>query len=137
MSNYIDKLFDRTVPMLQKDMTVRMKRSEALVSNVSNAETPGYRAVDVNFGKELERALGQQSTALKITKPGHMDTKADSGRSFLVPDYSGVTKPDGNNVDLDLQMGKLTSNAGKFSRSASIVRKKLQMLRMAIRYGQQ
>ena len=136
MSQYIDRLFDRTVPLLQTDLSLRMKRGEALVSNVTNAETPGYRAIDVNFGGELERALGKSATALKTTKPGHMNTVAQSGMSHLTPDFSGATRADGNNVDLDIQMGRLAHNSGKFKRSASLIRKKLHMLRTAIRFAQ-
>lgn len=136
MGQYIDKLFDRTVPMLQTNMTMRMKRAEALVSNITNAETPGYRAIDVHFGNELQRALGQENSSLKTSDPRHLNTIAESGMSHIVPDLSGATRPDGNNVDIDLQMGKLAMNSGKFGTSASLVRKKLQMLRTAIRYAQ-
>lgn len=136
MTEYIDKLFDRTVPMLQTDMTLRMKRAEALVSNITNAETPGYRAVDVNFGGELERALAKNTQSLQLTDGQHMDVMSESGQSFLVADNTGVTRPDGNNVDIDVQMGRLASTSGDFATSASLVRKKLQMLRTAIRFAQ-
>jgi flagellar basal-body rod protein FlgB len=136
MSGYIDKIFDRTIPLLQTNLTLRMKRGEALVSNITNAETPGYRAIDVNFGGQLEQALGQGSSELKVTRSGHMNTVAQSGMSHLIPDFSGATRADGNNVDLDIQMGRLASNSGKFSSSASLIRKKLHMLRMAIRFAQ-
>jgi len=137
MANYIDALFDRTVPMLQKQMGLAKRRSEAIVSNIANAETPGYRAVDLNFAKELQEALGQKSNSLMKTSSKHMDISSASGSAHLLPDYSGVTKPDGNNVDLDLQMGKLSSNAGEYGKAADMVRKKLQMVRMAIRFAQQ
>ena len=60
-----------------------------------------------------------------------MDLSGDEA-SHLVPDFSGTTRPDGNNVDLDIQMGKMVKNAGEYGRAAAIVRKKLHMMRMTI-----
>lgn len=137
MSNYIDKLFDRTMPLLQRTLDLSLKRGEAIVSNVSNAETPGYRAVDVNFAGELERAAGQLASPLKTTNVKHIDTQSSSGQAHLVADLSGQTRPDGNNVDIDIQMGKLAQNSGQYVDAANMMRKKLQMLRNAIRFAQQ
>ncbi|MCB0353571.1 MAG: flagellar basal body rod protein FlgB [Bdellovibrionales bacterium] len=129
----IDALFDRTVGGLSESMTLFKKRNEAISSNVANAETPGYRAVDVDFGRELQQAFQMQEGGnLKQTNSRHLDLETDS-QARLVADYSGPTKNDGNNVDLDIQMGKMVYNAGKFGSGAALVRKKLQMMRMAIR----
>ena len=130
----IDKLFDQTMVGLQKNLDLRLKRNMAINSNITNAETPGYRAVDLNFGRELDRAFERSSSSLKTTSGKHLDMTNNS-QSHFVPDFTGPTKGDGNNVDIDIQMGKLTSNAGKYQTSASLVRKKLHMLRTAIRFA--
>ena len=58
------------------------------MSNVSNAETPMYRAVDVNFAGELEKAFDPHKKGeMKLTNPKHMDL-ASEGRSSLVSDLS-------------------------------------------------
>lgn len=133
MANFIDKIFDRTVPGITHSLDLLLKRNEAITSNIANAETPMYRAVDVDFGGELERAFQTQpNSALKKTNTMHMDL-AGEGSSRLVEDFSGPTRADGNNVDLDIQMGKLVLNSGKYQTGTSLVRKKLQMMRMAIR----
>ena len=113
----IDKLFDRTVPGLEKALDLNWRRNEAITSNIANAETPQYRATDVQFAGELERAFqGQANTSIRKTNTKHMDVQ--SGESArLVADLSGATKGDGNNVDIDIQMGKLVYNSGKYSMS--------------------
>lgn len=128
----IDMILDRTMPGLEKALDLTWRRNEAIVSNISNAETPRYRASDLDFGSELKRAFGETSSPTMKTDPKHMDIEA-SGVARLIPDLSGVTKPDGNNVDIDLQMGRLNYNAGKYSTAANLVRKKLQMISNAIR----
>ena len=62
----------------------------------------------------------------------HMDIKQGES-SYLVQDFTGATKPDGNNVDIDVQMGRLAYNSGKYTAAANLVRKKFQMLTNAIK----
>ncbi|MCB9030576.1 MAG: flagellar basal body rod protein FlgB [Deltaproteobacteria bacterium] len=132
----LDKIFDKTVPGLHKAMDLAWKRNNAIASNIANAETPQYRAMDLNFAGELEKAFsGDSSNNLMMTNSKHMELKSE-GKSFLEEDLSGATKPDGNNVDLDIQMGKLMKNSGEFNTAASILRKKLRMTRMAIRFAE-
>lgn len=131
----IDGMFDRSIDAYQKAMDLSYKRNEAITSNIANAETPQYRAVDVNFAGELERAFqkhGSQNSDVLLTDDRHMNTLAASGQAFLTPDYSGVTKADGNNVDIDVQVGKMAFNSGRYTFAAGTVRKKFQMIRNAI-----
>lgn len=136
MSGMIDKIFDSSVQGLHKNLDITKKRSEALLSNIANVETPGYRAVDVNFGKELDRAFKSNSGVIKTTSEKHMNIEANSGVSHVVADNTGTMKKDGNNVDLDLQMAKMSKNSGSFKGSAAMIRKKLDMLKQAIRFAQ-
>lgn len=115
-----------------KALDLSYKRNEAITSNIANAETPQYRAVELNFAGELERAFDSQEKSLIQTHSRHLDTKASAGQAFFTQDYSGVTKADGNNVDVDIQMGKLAHNSGRYTFAASTVRKKFEILRNAI-----
>lgn len=128
----VDKIFDKTIPGLSKTMDLTWRRNLALTSNISNAETPQYRAVDLNFAGELERAFQNSSKSLTQTHEQHLDISSQS-QAHLVPVFSGATKQDGNNVDLDIQMGQLAHNSGRYSMAAGLMRKKLIMLRQAVR----
>jgi len=128
----IDKLLDRTMPGLEKAMDLTWRRNQAITANVANAETPMYRAVDLNFSNELEKAFGSDNSVTAKTNDRHMDLTTESG-SHLIPDLSGATKADGNNVDIDLQMGRLAQNSSKYSQAASIMRKQFQQISTAIR----
>ncbi len=129
----IDKLFDKTETGLEKALDLAHQRSQALISNISNAETPGYRAVDLDFKAELARAFnGQSGQELKKTDPRHMDVSSQSG-ARLVADNAGATKADGNNVDIDIMMTRMQQNQGRYTDAASILRKKLRFFMTAIR----
>jgi flagellar basal-body rod protein FlgB len=130
----LDTLFDRSVTGLSRTMDLPWKRNQALSANIANAETPQYRAIDVSFGNELEKAFESRTGSLAQTSPGHVDTHSTNGdTSKLVKDLSGPTKPDGNNVDLDLQMGRLAQNSGDYANAARLIRRQIGLLRTAIR----
>lgn len=131
MAGFIDKIFDNTVPGLTKAMDLTWRRHEAITSNIANAETPQYRAVDVNFEHELQAAFGQDSAVLKKTDARHID-EIGSQPAHVTADLSGATKADGNNVDIDIQMGKLAMNSGQYSIATNLMRKKLGVLRRII-----
>ena len=131
MAGIIDKLFDRTVPGLEKQLDLTLRRHEAISSNIANAETPQYRAVDVNFERELEAAFGGKTGTLAKTDARHIDEQG-SQPAHLTQDYTGATKADGNNVDIDLQMGKLAYNSGQYTIATGLMRKKLSVLRRII-----
>jgi len=115
-----------------KSLELNWRRNETLVSNVSNAETPQYRAVDLNFAGELDRAFQHSPKQLALTNSKHMDLTTATG-AHLVNDFSGMTKGDGNNVDLEIQMGTIAYTSGKYALATTILRKQLQILRTAIR----
>lgn len=129
----MDKIFGDSMPGLHKALDISFKRGEAIVSNIANAETPGYKAIDLEFGNELKRAFDSQAGQdLKVTNSKHMDVSSNSG-ARLVPDYSGATKADGNNVDLDIMMTRMQMNQGRFVDAAGMLRKKVRFLMTAIR----
>lgn len=128
-------LFDKTLTGLQRSMDLRWQRNQAIATNISNAETPGYRALELNFSGELEKAFGSSSEKVLRTDARHLDLSTNTS-AHLTPDYSGATKPDGNNVDLDLQMGRLTDNSSAYGFAANVIRKKLTLIRSAITSSQ-
>lgn len=131
MAGIVDKIFDNTLPGLSKAMDLTWRRNQAITSNIANAETPQYRAVDVNFERELETAFGNPGKDLKKTDARHMDASGTQ-QAHLMSDNTGATKADGNNVDIDIQMGKLAYNSGQYSIATNLMRKKLGVLRRLI-----
>lgn len=131
MASFIDSIFDRSVPGLTKALDLTWRRHEAITSNIANAETPLYRAVDIHFETELSQAFEANKGSLNRTNSKHIDLSG-TNNAHLIPDLSGATKPDGNNVDIDIQMGRLASNRGQFSIASSLVRRKLGMIKKTI-----
>jgi flagellar basal-body rod protein FlgB len=124
------KLFDSTFNAIERRLDLTLRRHTVLSGNIANNETPNFRARDVNFSKEIEKALGVHKDEMVKTSPLHMDVTQLSGEHVYL-DNSMPVGADGNNVDLDIQMGKLSSNSRDYSGALNLLSVKLRMLKSA------
>lgn len=97
------------VNVLSKAADAAWERNELLVNNYSNADTPGYKRKDIDFGSQLRKALGNsryESVDAKVARVADMDLKAR-----VYTDSSNFSyRLDGNNVDPDTEGVELASN---------------------------
>ena len=127
------KLFDNSFTTLEKALDLRFKRHAVLSSNVANSETPNYRARELDFSGELTRVMtGDSTSPLERTNSQHMDIEG-ADQAHIIYDNSGAMGSDGNNVDLDLAMGKIGENSGAFETTANYLLLKLRTIRAAAR----
>ena len=113
-------IIDNTTQGLAAAMTLHHRRHEMLAANVANADTPGFRAHDLDFKK----ALGEAFTAALEQR--------EAAPANVMEDDTMPAKADGNTVDLDLEMTKLGANGGRYVALAKILGKRITMLRQAI-----
>jgi flagellar basal-body rod protein FlgB len=131
----LDSLFEQTVSGLHKAMDLSWRKGNVIASNIANAETPRYRASELDFGKELEKAFAATTDSQLVrTDTNHMELSRNEGAK-LRADLSGITKADGNNVDIDQQMSSLMSNSSDFSNAVQLMKYKFQLYRSSIRDG--
>ena len=128
------KIFDNTFNAIEKALDQRFRRHVVLSGNVANASTPKYKARDVNFGDELERLGGRSQSDLAKTNKSHMDVGGSSA-PHIVLDNSGAIGADGNNVDLDIAMGKISGNSRAYTGAATYFSMKLRLIRYAAMGG--
>ncbi|MHB8767335.1 MAG: flagellar basal body rod protein FlgB [Deferrisomatales bacterium] len=96
---------DRSTAPLVQGLDRRERRHAAIAANIANADTPGYRAVDVAFDRVLERA----GLALTTSHPLHRPGARAAGRDHLVLS-GGPVRRDGNDVEVDREMVSLARN---------------------------
>ncbi|MDA8254784.1 MAG: flagellar basal body rod protein FlgB [Betaproteobacteria bacterium] len=98
---------------------LRAYRQQLLASNIANADTPGYKAVDIDFQEALRIAqTAMQGGAVKLstTAAGHLSAPAPTQYSniplkYHVPQQAGI---DGNTVEMDVERAKFTENALRY-----------------------
>lgn len=127
------KLFNNTFDLLEKSMDLQFRRHTLLSGNVANSETPNYRARDLDFANELQKAVGHGSEdELQKTNALHMDS-TELSQAHAVFDNSGAMGGDGNNVDLDVSMAKIADNSRGYSNATSWLGVQLRLLKTAAR----
>lgn len=98
-------------------LRLRSERHQLLGSNIVNADTPNYKARDIDFKAALERRLAglvddRQSLSLQMTDARHIQVDqrslGDGYRLFRTPVQPSV---DGNTVDPDLERSHFVKNA--------------------------
>jgi flagellar basal-body rod protein FlgB len=126
-----------------KALNVRASRQELLASNIANADTPGYKARDLDFGKTLHAALGTGAASsgtpgnggvnLVRTAAGHLPGAAQkSGPGAAL--YRTVVQPsiDGNTVDMDVERAQFADNAIHYEANLQFLNSQLKSLLAAI-----
>ena len=125
---FLDAL-DRSVGPLASGLDLRTRRQSAIAANIANADTPGYRGVDVSFAAALGRA--GSTLPLTGTDPRHLTGAGSSGGDSLVLS-GGALRRDGNDVDVDGEMGKLARNQIEYQFLARALGSKFRKLKEAI-----
>ena len=129
-------VFNKTFDLLEKTMDVTHARHKAITSNVANAETPGYRAKDVNFEEELQRQLGGVDSGIGMarTNANHISVGKVGGLPISAIDSpSGAPGLDGNTVNLETEIVRLAENTMRYEISAKLMKKKFAGLMNAIK----
>jgi flagellar basal-body rod protein FlgB len=138
-----DSIFDKTIDLAQKSLDLRSRRHEVLLSNIANADTPGYKAFDLMVEEALskEAPKGDQ-VRLKCTDEGHLPCGGNGDASSIQPQRVALNgqvtlRGDGNTVDMDREMTSLSENQLQFRMASQILAKKFASLHNIIKGGQQ
>ncbi|MDR5172573.1 flagellar basal body rod protein FlgB [Methylobacillus pratensis] len=114
-------------------LRVRGQRQELLAANIANADTPGYKARDINFADTFKQALAGASGGLKAdtTNPGHIPATASHQNGVL---YRSIIQGsvDGNTVDMDVERNQFADNALRYEASATMISGQIKKLLSAI-----
>lgn len=132
-----DQLFGSTVSLLANVLDLRTQRQSLIASNISNVDTPEYKAVRLDFEKELQSAVGSpHQTKLTRTNERHLPS-ADFNNihARVVTDPIQKSSPDGNTVDIDRELTKMSKNHLMYNVTAQILAQRFTSLKSVIREG--
>jgi flagellar basal-body rod protein FlgB len=121
MSNVTNNLFsDPTMQGLQFALNSLSQRQQVLSNNIANAQTPGFVAQDVSFEDQLSSILGGSASG------------SASGQGTVVNAADLTSSQDGNRVDLESQMSKVTETNIMYDALAQLTADRLGILNTAI-----
>jgi len=131
----INKL-DEALRFQQAALNLRAARQELLASNVANADTPNYKARDIDFASALRNAMAGTAEELPVvqTAPAHLAGSAGESIMGSPVMYRKPLQPsaDGNTVDMDVERTQFADNALRYEANVMFVSAKLKGILSAI-----
>ena len=132
----IDRI-DQQMDTLRSAANLRAYRQQLLASNIANADTPNYKARDIDFQATLDKASAQRGgdLALATTSTRHLTAMAGDGapagaRVMYRTEYQSAV--DGNTVNIDVERSAFAENAVHLEATLTFIREKLRGLQSAI-----
>ncbi|WP_080874764.1 flagellar basal body rod protein FlgB [Oceanobacillus timonensis] len=125
-------LFSGTIDQLENSIQYASAKNNAISNNISNADTPNYKADQVTFKSALENEMAGLQT--KTTNERHLNSSGEDNKPYRISkDTSTTYNHNGNNVDMDKEMSELAKNQiyynslidrmnGKFNSLQSVIR---------------
>ena len=135
------RLFGPTIDLASRALDLRARRHEMIISNIANADTPGYKAFDLLVDEALNRTSAPNSETVNVlrTQPGHLAAKApprdDPDIRINQPTTPASLRGDGNTVDMEREMSNLAENQILYKATTRVVSEKFDELMQAIQGG--
>lgn len=129
-----DKLsFSQTFHALENAINITQERNTLISSNISNLDTPKYKAKDIDFKTALTHSMETHSGQyLKQTDPRHIRLKMNPTQSAEIFEENGEWN--GYNwVNIDKEMTKLTENNLIYRTAVQALLKKIAIMKEVIK----
>ena len=121
---------DSALQFNQTALSLRSARQELLASNIANADTPNYKAKDIDFAKALQGAMSGNTANLPLATTSSNHLGGATGQSVMGAPvmYRNVLQPsaDGNTVDMDVERAQFADNALRYEASTTFVSGKIK-----------
>ena len=124
--NFIDNAFSTN----EKSLAVRAQRMEVLARTIANADTPHFKAQDIDFKQVMKNTI---EAAVVTTKDNHLAQAPDetgNGLKYRVPFNVSF---DGNTVELPVEQAKYGQYAAEYQTTLSILENRISGIRKALR----
>jgi flagellar basal-body rod protein FlgB len=124
----IDKYFGISPAVL----SLRSQRFELISANLANADTPGYKAMDIDFGQALAQVQRErEGWGSETTRSRHFSSDAPG----MEPMYRVPSQPtmDGNTVETDHEHAAFMDNAIRYQASVNFLDSRVKSIIAALR----
>lgn len=127
----IDKITLSDMAMAKLDWAA--KRARVLAQNVANADTPGYKARDLDKFTFKDALKAVAPVAVARTNPQHLKgTIPEQSRFTIRKVKTSEESPDGNNVVLEEQMQKISDAKGAYSTAVTLMAAEDRLMKLAL-----
>jgi flagellar basal-body rod protein FlgB len=125
--------FNSALDIHPQALMLREKRGEVLAANMANADTPDFKARDLDFKSVFAQSLSGSSVHMERTQAGHLAAQTMVLGADLK--YRNPQQPslDGNTVESHIEQAKFAENAVQYEASLSMLKNQFAGLMTAIK----
>ena len=123
---------DKTFAVPAAALKVHSERSRLLAENIANADTPHYKARDIDFRAALRHAGGADG-GLSVTDPRHLRPAGGVGNPTVKYRVPANPSLDGNTVEIHREQAAFAENVVHYRAALSFLGSRIQGLIGAIR----
>lgn len=124
--------FDTALGIEPKALAFREKRSEILAANLANADTPNFKARDLDFKSVLKQSIASGVT-MERTQAGHVAPQQQVFGANLMYRNPSQVSLDGNTVEAHVEQAKYAENAVRYQASLSFLSDDFSGMKLALR----
>ncbi|WP_170526218.1 FlgB family protein [Ruegeria arenilitoris] len=107
------------------------QRQAVISRNMANADTPGYRARDIeSFAEAFEKSSA--TSAMSATRDGHLNGVGPGGMTWAEHMRGGAVDPNGNGVSLEEEMLNAVEVKRQHDRALAIYKSSIGILRTGL-----
>ena len=132
---FVTSKLDDALRFHQTALNLRAYRQQVLAGNIANADTPNFKARDIDFSSTLQSALSLHpgNSGLTTTSPRHLGAGADNPAGLRVL-YRTPHQPslDGNTVDMDVERTQFADNAIHYEANLTFISGQIKTMLAAI-----
>tara|TARA_B100000405_G_scaffold299172_1_gene257077 strand:+ start:350 stop:784 length:435 start_codon:yes stop_codon:yes gene_type:complete len=139
---------DKLVGFNESALTIRTERMEVISGNLANANTPGYKARDIDFNKAMQSAMREASggtanhasSGMVRTNDRHLSGNSTAVAANFDMQYRIPTQPDtgdGNTVEVQAERNRFLDNGLRYQASLEFLNGKIKGMKKALSSGGQ
>jgi flagellar basal-body rod protein FlgB len=129
-------MFDNIFGIHEKALLVHGERLGVLTNNLANADTPGYKARDIDFREALQDAgagaEGAEPLALTATSPSHLTAMASVATATLKYRNPYQASLDGNTVEMPVEQAAFAENNVRYQASLTFINNRIADLQYVL-----
>ena len=114
----------------EKALSVRSQRMEVLARNIANADTPNYKAQDIDFKAMLQDVKTDYLNATNDKHYAGIQDAPDDGMRYRIPYNSSF---DGNTVEISLEQAQFGKAAGDYQATLQFLENRIGGIRKALK----
>lgn len=117
----------------EQSLLLHEKRSQVLAKNIANADTPNYKARDIDFAAILQGRESQNALAVAQTNQNHLTNFQEALGAELMFRNPMQNSQDGNTVDSQIEQSQFAENSMRYLANLNFINQDVNRIMLALK----